>query len=168
MRLETLPSPGFLSNGIRLRIEAQKAISATEINAGIPSNVGKSSNAFALKTFFDFCSASIAGFLDVVAPTIAARSISSSDPSTLVLTYSEGLDAKFVPAASTFAITGQVRTIESVKICSPFVHLKVTVPFTAGAVSVAYTQAGNANDLRDFSANKAASFVATAVTNGVV
>ena len=37
MRVETLPSPGLLSNGIRIRIEAAKAISSVEINnAKIP------------------------------------------------------------------------------------------------------------------------------------
>ena len=168
MRLETLPSPGFLSNGIRLRIEAQKAISATEINAGIPSNLGKSSNAFALKTFFDFCSTSITAFLDVIVPTVLSRSIGASQPKVLVIAHSEGLNPKAVPLASAFAITGQVRTITKVEVNSPFVFLTVDAPFVAGAVNVAYTQAANANDLQDFSGNKVASYVATAVTNGVV
>lgn len=55
MRVETLPSPGLLSNGIRIRIEAAKAISAVEINAGIPANGGKSSSARPLRDFFLAC-----------------------------------------------------------------------------------------------------------------
>lgn len=64
MRVETLPSPGLLSNGIRIRIEAAKAISAVEINAGIPANGGYAANAQQLKDFFDACSAAVAPLID--------------------------------------------------------------------------------------------------------
>jgi hypothetical protein len=168
MRVETLPSPGLLSNGIRIRIEASKAISAVEINAGIPANAGKSSSAQPLKAFFDACSAALTSFVDAVVPTVVSRSIAPSAPRRITLVYSEGLDKAHEPPPSAFDITGQVRPVHKVTVDGPFVHLDVQSPFVAGAVSVAYTQPGNADlRLQDLSGNLAASFTATAVTNGL-
>ena len=170
MRVETLPSPGLLSNGIRIRIEAAKAISAVEINAGIPANGGISSSADPLHDFFTACAAAISAFRDVTVPVIAARSVSASQPSVIVLTYSEGLDPKRTPLPTDFAVTVQARTVTKVVVDGPFVFLTLSAPLVAGAVSVAYTQnAGNTElRLQDYSDNQAASFAATAVTNGVV
>lgn len=170
MRVETLPSPGFLSNGIRIRIEAAKAISAIEINAGIPANGGISKNADALFDFFAACSAAISAFRDVTVPVIAARSVSPSQPSVIVLTYSEGLNKANTPLPADFAVTVQARTVTKVMVDGPFVFLHLNTPLIAGAVSVAYTpNAGNpALRLQDESDNEAAAFVATAVTNGIV
>ena len=169
MRVNDLPSAGLLSNGTRVRIEASKAISSVQINAGIAANAGKSRNAKQLKDFFDFCSAALTTFLEVVAPTISARSITASNTSRLILTYSEGLDKRFVPDVTDFAITGQVRTVSKVTIDGPFVYLDVTAPFVAGAVSVAYTQSATVSKrLQDSSNNQAVSFTATAVTNSIV
>lgn len=169
MRVETLPSPGLLSNGIRIRIEAAKAISAVEINAGIPVNAGKASGAKPLSDFFTACAAALSTFLDVTVPAIAARSIAASNSRRITLTYSEGLDPAHVPPVTAFAITGQVRTVAKVTVDGPFVHLDVVSPFVAGAVSVAYTQPVTVTArLQDLSLNQAISFTAAAVTNGIV
>lgn len=168
MRVETLPSPGLLSNGIRIRIEAAKAISAVEINAGIPANSGKSSTAKPLSDFFTACATALSGFLDVTVPTNTARTISPSKTSRLVLAFSEGLDPKFVPAGAAFAVAGQVKTVTSVVVDGPLVILTVNTPFIAGAVTVAYTQPGATTNLRDLSGNLVANITATAVTNGIV
>ena len=169
MRVETLPSPGLLSNGIRIRIEAAKAISAVEINAGIPVNGGKSKAADPLHDFFTACATAINNLRDTVAPTIVARSVAENDPNTIVLTYSEGLDKGKIPAVTAFAVTVQARTVTRVVVDGPFVRLTLNEPLVAGAVSVAYTQpAGADTRLQDYSDNQAASFVATAVTNGLV
>lgn len=169
MRVENLPSPGLLSNGIRIRIEAAKAISAVEINAGIPANGGISSSADPLFDFFAACSAAISAFRDVTVPTIVARSVSPSQPSCIVLTYSEGLSKASTPLVTDFAVTVQARTVTKVVVDGPFVFLHLNAPLVAGAVSVAYTQnATAALRLQDASDNEAASFVATAVTNGIV
>lgn len=169
MRVESLPSPGLLSNGIRIRIEAAKAISAVEINAGIPVNAGRSSAADPLHVFFTACAAAINGFRDVTLPVNVARSATPSAPNRIVLTYGEGLDAAHTPPVSAFAVTGQVRTVTAVQIDGPFVFLTLNAPLAAGAVSVAYTQPGSvALRLQDYSRNQAASFVATAVTNTIV
>lgn len=168
MRVETLPSPGLLSNGIRCRIEMAKAISAIEINAGIPANGGKSSTAKPFDDFLVACRTAIASFIETVVPTVVSRAIRASFPNQVVITFSEGLDRKFVPAPAAFAITGQVRTISKVEVDGPFVILTVTVPFVAGAVNVAYTQPGATSNLRDESGNLVASFTAAAVTNAIV
>lgn len=169
MRIETLPSPGLLSNGIRIRIEAAKAISAIEINAGLSVNGGKARSAFQLKAFFDACSAAIAGFVDVVLPVIASRVIAASNAKRITLVYGEGLDPAHVPDLTDFVITGQVKTVSKVIIDGPFVHLDFTTAFIAGAVNVAYTQSATVTKrLQDTSNNQAASFTATAVTNGIV
>lgn len=168
MRVASLPSPGLLSNGIRIRIEAAKAISAVEINAGISVNGGKSSAAAPLKAFFDACNTAIAGFLDVTAPTVASRSVAASNLKRIVIVASEGLDEKFVPAPAAFAITGQTLTISKVTVDGPFVYLDVTTAVVAGALNVAYTQPGSTSNLRDVSGNLLASFTAAAVTNPVV
>lgn len=167
MRVETLPSPGLLSNGIRIRIEAAKAISAVEINAGIPANGGKSSTAKPLSTFFTACAAALSTFLDVTVPTIAARTISPSTPTRLTLAFSEGLDPKFVPAGAAF-VTSPARTFTQVTVDGPLVHLDTATPFVAGVVTMAYTQPGAATNLRDLSGNLVANSTATAVTNGIV
>lgn len=168
MRTDKLPSPGKLANGIRIRIEAAKAVSAVEINAGIPANGGKSSAAKPLADFFTACIAAISGFYDVTLPTIAARSVTPAAPDCIVLTYSEGLSKANVPDVTDFAVTVQARTVTKVTIDGPFVYLKLSAPLVTGSVSVAYTQNGTAaKRLQDASGNQAASFTATAVTNTI-
>ena len=168
MRVASLPSPGLLSNGIRIRIEMAKAISAIEINGGISINGGKSSAAAPFKAFLDASNAAIATFLDVTAPTVASRSVALSNTKRIVLAFSEGLDEKFVPAPAAFAITGQTRVISNVTVDGPFVYLDLATAVVAGALNVAYTQPGAASNLRDLSGNLVASFTAAAVTNPVV
>lgn len=169
MRVETLPSPGLLSNGIRIRIEAAKAISAVEINAGIPANGGVSSTAKPLSDFFTACAAALSTMLDVTAPVIAARSATPQNTSRIILTYGEGLSKKNVPDVTDFAVTTQARTVTKVTIDGPFVYLDLNTPLVAGTVNVAYTQSGTAaKRLQDESGNQAASFTATAVTNTIV
>lgn len=169
MRVDKLPSPGLLSNGTRLRIEAAKAISAIEVNAAIAANAGKSRNSHQLFEFFTTCSNSVSAYFDTVVPTIVARSITPSNTKRITLTYSEGLDKGFVPDKTDFVITGQVRTVAAVIVDGPFVHVDVTAAFAAGAVSIAYTaSATQAKKLQDSSGNVAASFTATAVTNSIV
>jgi hypothetical protein len=165
MRVDTLPSPGLLSNGIRLRIEAAKAISAAEINAGL--NGGTSSTASNLHAFFTACVNSLTALRELVVPTIASFTAVAGNPSRITLKGSEGFDPKFVPAGTAFAVTGQARTVGKVTVDGPFIYLDLTVPLAAGAVNVAYTQPGAASNLRDIAGNLLASFTAQAVTNTI-
>lgn len=166
MRVATLPSPGLLSNGVRIRIEAAKAISAVEINAG--RNAGKARNAKDLKDFFDACSSAIASFVETTVPTFVSAAITALDPKRITLVFSEGLEAAHVPLPAAFAVGGQVKTVHNVTVDGPFVHLDFTSAFVAGAVTVAYTQPTPvAERLQDESSNYVASITATSVTNGI-
>jgi uncharacterized repeat protein (TIGR02059 family) len=171
MRVETLPSPGLLSNGIRIRIEAAKAISAVEINAGIPANAGRARNADALHDFFTACALAINGFRDVTVPTITARGIAANRPDVIVMTASEGLSAARVPAAGSFAVlvAAAARTVTKVVVDGPFVFLTLATPVLAAqAVTVAYTRPSIATSLQDSSDNQVVNFTAQVVVNGVV
>lgn len=166
MRVATLPSPGLLSNGVRLRIEAANAISAVEINAG--RNAGKARNAKDLKDFFDACSSAIASFVETTVPTFVSAAITTLNPKRITLVFSEGLDAASVPLPAAFTVGGQVKTVSQVTVDGPFVHLDFTSNFVAGAVTVAYTQPTPvAERLQDASNNYVASITATSVPNGI-
>ena len=171
MRQETLPSPGQLSQGITLRNVAALAISAVEINAGIPANGGTSSYAKSLSDFFTACAAAVAGFIDAVLPTQTARTIAANEASTVRIKIDKGLDPRFVPAPAAFALTTPTKVISKVEIDGPYVVLTVTVPYTVAdtAAKVAYTQPGAGSNLRDFSGNYLASWLAAAgaITNSV-
>jgi hypothetical protein len=167
MRVATLPSPGLLSNGVRIRIEAAKAISAVEINAG--RGGGKARNAKDLKDFFDACSASIAGFVETVVPTFVSAVISTLNTKRVTLRFSEGLEAANTPLPAAFTLAGQVKPVTKVTIDGVFVHLDVATAFVAGAVTVAYAVPVSTDErLQDESSNYVAAISATAVTNGIV
>lgn len=163
MRIDALPSPGMLSNGIALQNHAMKAISAVEILAGM--GAGKSSAAKPLSDFFTACVTALASFLDVTVPTVTSRVVLAQSADKIRILHSEGLDPKFVPVAGDFAITVTAKTVTKVEVDGPYVILTVSVPFTAAqAFSVAYTQGGATRNLRDISGNLVASYTATAGT----
>lgn len=166
MRKDSLPSPGLLSMGINLQTTAAKAISAVEIAAMYSG--GKTSMAWQLDQFFAACRASLVSFIEVVLPTILAMTVIKDIPGEIRLFASEGVDPKFVPAGTAFAITGTVRTVTSVRIDGPYVYLVLNAPLVTGnPVSVAYTAPG-VNAVRDLSGNLLASFVAAAAVNQLV
>ena len=166
MRVDTLPSPGLLPQGMIIRNTMAKAISGIEIVAGVSG--GKASQAAQFDAFLVFARSAISAFIETVVPTITARAIPASAANKLYLTASEGLDPAFVPAASAFAIAGVAKTVSKVEIDGPFLILTVSAPWVAGNVStVAYTQPGAASNVRDRSGNLLASFTASAIVNGV-
>lgn len=166
MRVETLPSPGLLSNGIRIRIEAAKAISAVEINAGIPANQGKSSTAKQLDTFFAACRTALTDLIDTTSPTLTSAVIALATPTKMTLTFSDDLDTSSVPAAGAFTTTGQIKTASAIAVYGRTVELTFGDAFTSDAVNIVYTD--GATNLTDTDGNIVASIVATAVTNNVV
>lgn len=169
MRVDTLPSPGLLAQGIQIRTLMAKAISAIEINGGLSVNGGKSTMAKPFSDFLDAAKAAIATFVDAVVPTVIGRSINADDATHVMIYCSEGLDPKFVPPISAFTIAGTAKTIDRVRVEGNFIRLRVTVPFAAGnTVTVAYTQPGATANARDLSGNLLASFTAAAVTNSLV
>lgn len=180
MRIETLPSPGLLSNGIALQREAAKAISAIEILAGFTA--GKATGAKALSDFFAAGVTALSTFLDVTVPTVVSRAIvkyrNDTNPAgnagtagqtkkvTVVIRHSEQLDNKFIPLPAAFTIAAPAKTITKVEIDGPDVILTVSVAFAdVDTPTVAYTQPGATTNLRDLSGNLVVSYTAAAVTN---
>lgn len=146
MKINDLPSPGVLSNGIKLRVEAAKAISSVEVTAmrtpgGLVSGAGK------LSAFFTACAAALAGKYEVVLPTISSRVATSATKVTL--TFSEPMDRLIAPALAAFTSAGN--TITGFAWISPTVA-EVTGTGFAAAENFTYTAPG-VNALRDLSGN---------------
>ena len=166
MRVDSLPSPGLLHMGMQIRTQMAQTISGIEIVAGATG--GKASQASQFDLFLQACRTAIAGFIEVVVPTVSSRAIRASEPNKLYITASEGLDPKFTPLPAAFTIAGVTKVVQKVEIDGPFIILTVTVPWVFGNVStVAYTQPGATTNARDLSGNLLASFAAQAIVNGV-
>ena len=160
MRLETLPTPGMLSMGIRLRTEASKAISAVEIFAG--RNGGTSGSATQLHAFFTACATAIASLRDLVAPTLGAIT-QPTGSNTVSITTSEPLDPRIIPTLTSF-VTAPARVISGVTVAGNKVLVEYTGASLANGNTIAYTQPAGANKLQDGGGNLLASFTATAIT----
>ena len=160
MRVETLPSPGILSRGIRLRTEASSAISSVEIFAS--RNGGTSGAATQLHAFFTACATAIAALRDLVVPTVTTRT-GTTGVNRVVITTSEALDPRIIPPLTSF-VTVPARNILAISIDG----LKVNVDYDGVALvnanTIAYTQPGTANKLQDLGGNLLATFAASAIT----
>ncbi len=166
MRIESLPSPGLLSNGIKLRTEMAKAISAVEIQAGFAS--GKATYAKALTDFCTACIAALSTFVDSVVPTVTARTVTLPTGQSVRIRHSKGIDPQYEPPISAFAVSG--KTISRLRIDGPDIILHLTVPYTVGAAggTVSYTQPGTTGNVRDLSGNLLANYTTQAIVNGMV
>lgn len=157
MRIETLLSPGLLSMGIRLRVEASKAISAIEITAGRTPG-GKTQAAATLAAFFTDCASKLSGLIDAVLPTVALRVASSATQITIA--FSEAMDTSVIPALSTFVLATGTGTGTPLKSSLAWVdptHLKIVGTVFSAGNTVTYT-APAVSFLRDRAGNKLASF----------
>lgn len=161
MKNDALVSPGFISNGPRLRQEAIKAISYVEVMADLVAPA-KPSQAKELDTFFSACRTALAGMIDSTAPTFVSAAVALASPRELVITFSENLNSTIVPAGASF-VSSPAKTFNKVVVAGNKVTLTATTDFVAGATTVAYTQPGT-NALRDGSGNLVATFAAQPVT----
>lgn len=159
MRLETLPSPGMLSMGIRLQTEAAKAISSVEIFAS--RNGGTSGSATQLHTFFTACATAIAALRDLAVPTVTARN-QTTGVQLVRLTTSEPLDPRIIPPLTSF-VTAPARTITGIEIVGNQVRVSYTGTALLNSETIAYTQPGGLNKLQDAGGNLLASFTAQAI-----
>jgi hypothetical protein len=150
MRVDTLLSPGLLSNGFLMRREAAKAISGIEIAARRTPG-GKTPAAARLQAFFTDCASKLAAMVDAVVPTVVSRVAASATQ--VNITYSEVMDQTIVPATTAFAITGD--TITSIAWVSSTV-LRLTGTGFAAAESLVYTKP-TLNYVRDLAGNAVAS-----------
>lgn len=149
MRINSLPSPGLLSNGIKLRVESAKAISSVEMTCARTPG-GKTTSAKALSDFYQACVDSLATLFDVTAATITAQVATSA--TVLTLTFSETMDTGVIPAMSAFAITGDTFTSA---VWTNGTTLTITGTGFAAAESLTYTKPA-VNALRDRAGNQVA------------
>lgn len=154
MRVETLLSPGLLSNGYVLRREAAKAISAVEIVAGRTPG-GKTKTAASLGAFFTDCASKVASLADVTAPTVVSAVV-SGDPGeeVVTITFSEALDTTVVPAKTDFVFT-PARVVSSVTVSG--LTVVVAAEDAVATDSLTYTKPA-VNALRDRAGNQVATF----------
>jgi ABC-type enterochelin transport system permease subunit len=170
MRTSTLPSPGNLANGLKLRTESAKAISFCEVVGGKSVN-GHTDAAGRLAAYFTACAATLTGLYETVVPTVSSRIIANTEPSVIRLTFSEHMDRTVAPALAAFTLAGAGlggRTITSIAWISPTVlGVTLSAPATAGIeLTIAYLMP-SINALRDLSANRVVTFTAAAITNNV-
>ena len=163
MRIENLPSPGALAQGLSLRTVAAKAISYVETVAAVTPG-GKVSSAKTLSAFFAACKTAADAVADTTAPTMSGAVISAAAPTLIKATFSEPLDATIVPAASAFALAAPAKTIKSIRISGNILTIEVTAAYAVDdtAPTIAYT-APATNALRDVSGNLLANIAATTI-----
>lgn len=107
MRVDTLLSPGQLSNGFLVRREVAKAISAIEMVARRTAG-GKTQSAAKLQAFLTDAASKLTAMVDAVVPTVSTRVATSA--TTVTITFSEAMDQTVVPALSAFASAGNTIT----------------------------------------------------------
>jgi hypothetical protein len=151
MRIETLLSPGLLSNGWRLRTEACKAISSVEITAGRTPG-GKTTSAKALYDFFTDCASALSALYDVTAPTMAGTTATATSATQINIVFAEAMDQGVAPDAAAFSISGD--TITAVAWTSS-TNLRLTGTGFAAAETLTYTKPAT-NALRDLAGNQVA------------
>ena len=110
--------------------------------------------------------------VDTALPTITVLTANSADK-TITLTYSEALNTTDLPATSAFnvSIAGVANPVSSVAVNGSTMVLTLTNAFSAGAVSVVYTDPSTGNDtaaIQDLAGNDAASFTNTVVADGYI
>ncbi len=103
--------------------------------------------------------------VDSSVPTLSSAAVANSDPTKIVLTYSEALDTGSVPAAGAFAASGG-KTVSGVAVAGSAVTVTVSPAYASGdAITVSYTP--GAAPVRDFGGNAAVALVAQVVTNQI-
>jgi hypothetical protein len=165
MRVDSLPSPGDLSNSILLRREAAKAISSVEITS-VNYPGGLSGQATKLHGFFTGCAATLAALRDVTAPTIVAVNRPASEPGVLRVRFSEAMDESVLCAASAFVCIPADTLLDIAWTVGRDDELVVRAldGSFAGVTNLAYTQPG-VNQLRDRGGNLVATDATTPITD---
>lgn len=152
MKINDLLSPGLLANGIKLRVEAAKAIGSVQVTC-MRTPGGKTTAAKTLSDFFTDCASQLSSLYDVTAPTITAQVASSA--TTIKLSFSETMDQTVTPDASAFAISGDTITGVAWGTAGDAGKLILTGTGFAAAETLAYTKPAT-NALRDRAGNQLA------------
>jgi hypothetical protein len=152
MKINDLLSPGLLSNGIRLRVEAAKAISSVQITC-MRTPGGKTTSAKTLSDFFSDCATQLASLYDVtVAAFGSVTSATATSATQINIVFPEAMDTGVTPAAAAFAVSGD--TVTAVAWTSS-TNLRLTGTGFAAAESLVYTKPAT-NALRDRAGNQTA------------
>lgn len=149
MKINSLPSPGLLSNGIKLRVESAKAISSVEMTCARTPG-GKTSSAKTLSDFYAACVTSLAALWEVVLPTIVSRTATSATQVDIV--FSEPMDQTVIPALSAFTSAGNTITLAA---WTSTTNLRITGTGFAAGENFTYTQPA-VSFLRDLAGNAVA------------
>lgn len=158
MRIETLLSPGLLTNGLKLRTEACKAISSIEITAGRTPG-GKIDSANVLKAFFTDCAGKMDAMIDVTAPAWAGIVATAASATQINIVFLEDMDQTVTPLPGAFAISGDTITAAA---WTSARNLRLTGTGFAAAESLAYTKPAT-NAARDLAGNQVPSGTKTTV-----
>ena len=151
MRHTSLPSPGILTSGHDLRMDAARSISSCEIVAKRTAG-GKTRAASQLATFFTACASALSTISDLVVPTVSTRVRTAVN--TLTVTFSEPLDTTVTPGIASFVFT-PARTVTAVSVVGS--TIVVTATGVVATDSVTYTQPST-NWARDKAGNAVATF----------
>lgn len=138
MRLETLPSPGLLANGYKVRMEAAKAISSVEIMAArTPGN--KTATAATLSAFFTACATALSAYVaTVIADFSGVTSATATSATQINVVFPQAMDQSVVPAIAAFVASGG-DTITAAAWTSAF-NLRLTGTGFAAAETLTYTK----------------------------
>lgn len=155
MKIIDLPAPGRLANGIKLRIEAVKAISSIEVAArtGV-----KPSTAATLQAFFTAAATALDDLVDSTTPTMAAATGVAVSAVKVTLDFvGTDMDESVVPAAAAFALNNG-GTVTGVSWGSGGDAGKLVLVTTGAAAAdvLTYTKPAT-NALRDKTGNQIAS-----------
>jgi hypothetical protein len=109
---------------------------------------------------------------DTTAPEIQSLSAHSSTR-TIELVYNEALDPSHLPLASAFTVStgGAANPVTGVTVNGNVMTLTLTNPFSAGALTIGYTDPTTGNDvnaIQDISGNDASGFLQGIVADGYI
>jgi hypothetical protein len=149
MKVNGLASPGLLSNGIKLRVEAAKAISSVQLTA-LRTPGGKTRAGKTLADFFTACADALSTYFDVTVPTVSSRVATAS--TTCKITFSETMDETVTPAAAAFTSSGNTITAVAWGTSGDAGKLILTGTGFASGENMTYTKPAT-NFLRDRAGN---------------
>ena len=102
---------------------------------------------------------------DVTAPLLVSAIVQNTNPSNIVLTYTEVLTVPPLPSFTDFALNLS-KTVTAISIAGNVVTLTVNAPYVFGNLPT-FNYTGGVNKIRDLAGNNAINLVNQAITNNV-
>lgn len=158
MKLSDLLTPGVLSNGLRLRVEAMKAINAADRNHTVS---GTADTQVQLRKFFAACAASVGDLRRTVGPAPYSVYTYNVDKTWVIIEFDANLDPQFLADVGDFTFS-PAKTVTNVGVHNNKVFLRLSAAVASG-FTVAYAANGGLQ-LKDKSGNVVPTFTAQAGT----